>query len=255
MTRATIPATVPEASEIAAAPIAELAPVALPRAADAVVRALTDALRSGSLSLGQRLPPERDLATQFGVSRPVLREALDQLRRVGVLESRRGNGGGVFVRSLTLPTHLLTERTDLDRADLLAALEARRCVETACHLLAAERAGAADLDALARLVEELRAATGAPEEFIELDVRFHLRLAAAAGNPTLERFLGTVFRDLAAARTRYPTGYGSMEAAIAFQQDTLDAIRAGERAAVLAAVDRHLAGLEEHFLGHRLPPG
>lgn len=244
-------------ADIEPAPVAPIATrVAVPRASDAVIRALTDALRSGSLPLGQRLPPERDLAAQFGVSRPVLREALDQLRRVGVLEVRRGNGGGVFIRSLTLPTHLLTQRTELDRSDLLAALEARRCVETTCHLLAAERATPDDLAALAQLVERLRETTDDPEHFIELDVHFHLRIAAAAGNPTLERFLAEVFRDLAAARARYPTGYGSMSAAIAFQERTLDAIRSGERAAVVAALEEHLGGLEEHFLGHLLtePP-
>jgi GntR family transcriptional regulator, transcriptional repressor for pyruvate dehydrogenase complex len=239
--------------DLAAAPLRLLPRVAIPRASDAVVRTLIDALRGGSLSLGQRLPPERELATQLGVSRPVLREALERLRDVGVVESRRGNGGGIFVRNLVLPTHLLTERTELDRADLLETLEARRCVETACHVLAAERAGPDDLAALAGLVADLRQATDAPEDFVELDTRFHLRLAATARNATLAGALTTIFRDLAAARGRYPKGYGSMEAAIAFQAETLDAVRSGRRARVLAAADRHLAGLEEHFLGHRLP--
>ncbi len=226
--------------------------MAVPRAADAVTRALTDAIRAGELGVGEQLPPERDLAVRLGVSRPVLREAVEQLRAVGVLESRRGNGGGVFVRSLTLPTHLLTDRAELDRAGLAEVLEARRAIETSCHLLAAERADAADLAALAQLVAELEAATGEPEEFIEADVRFHLRIAAAARNPVLTRFLGEIFRDLASARTRFPTGYGSMEAAIGYQQRTLESIRSGNPQLVQAAVDEHLAGLEEHFLGHRL---
>lgn len=240
------------ASDLDTVPLDALPRVTLPRASDAVVHALIDALRGGALTVGQRLPPERELAAQLGVSRPVLREALERLRGVGVLESRRGNRGGVFVRNLALPTHLLTERTDLDRADLTEALEARRAVETACHVLAADRATPADLDALAALVAALREATDAPQDFIELDTRFHLRIAAAARNPTLATVLTTIFRDLAAARGRYPSGYGSMEAAIAFQEETLDAIRSRRRARVLAAADHHLAGLEEHFLGHRL---
>lgn len=229
-----------------------IAPIALPRAADAVTRALIDALRSGDLSVGERLPPGRDLAVQLGVSRPVLREAVDQLQAVGVLESRRGNGGGVFVRSLTLPTSLLTDRTLVDRADIAEVLEARRAIETTCHLLAAERAGADDLAVLTRLVSELEAATSDPTEFIEIDVRFHLRLAAAGRNPKLGGFLAEVFRDLAAVRARYPTGYGSIEAAIGYQKRSLEAVLSGDPELVQAAAGDHLAGLEEHFLGRRL---
>lgn len=228
-------------------------PLALPRAADAVTRTLIDALRRGELVVGEQLPPGRELAARMGVSRPVLREAIEQLQAVGVLESRRGNGGGVFVRSLTLPTHLLTDRNLDDPRDLVEALEARRTIETSCHLLACERAGDDDLRALAGLVVDLEAATGDPQAFIELDVRFHLRVAAAAQNPTLMAFLAEIFRDLASARARYPTGYGSMEAAIGYQQRTLEAIRSGDPQLVRAAADEHLAGLEEHFLGHRLP--
>jgi len=230
----------------------DLSPVDVPRASDAVVRALVDHLRAGALRPGTRLPPERDLAARLGVSRPVLREAVDQLRRVGLVEARRGNGGGIYVAGRTIPTHLLTERTELDRADVLEALEARRTVETTCHVLAARRATGDDLEALAILVDELRGATDSPDLFIEMDTQFHLRVAAAARNPTLERFLAEVFRDLAAARSRYPAGYGSMEAAIAFQEATLEAIRSGSEPRVHQEVDRHLAGLEEHFLGHAL---
>ena len=90
-------------------------------------------------------------------------------------------------------------------------------------------------------------------DWSQLDVRFHLRVAATAHNPTLMTFLAEIFRDLASARTRYPTGYGSMEAAIGYQRRTLEAIRSGDPEIVRAAADDHLAGLEEHFLGHRLP--
>jgi DNA-binding GntR family transcriptional regulator len=89
----------------------------------------------------------------------------------------------------------------------------------------------------------------APEDFIELDVRFHLRLAALSENLPLERFLATVFRNLAAVRAEYPVGYGDMDTAISYQLDTVAALRAGDPEQVLGSMDRHLAGLEGHFLG------
>ena len=70
------------------------------------------------------------------------------------------------------------------------------------------------------------------QAFIELDVRFHLRIAGASDNRHLEHFRAIIFRDLAAARSRYPIEYGSMEAARLLQQDTLDALRSRERARV-----------------------
>lgn len=213
------------------------------------MRALIDGIRAGVAPPGTRLPRDQELAAHFGVSRPVVREAIDQLRRAGIVEVRRGNRGGVFIRSLAIPTELLTGRTDLGLEDIRQLLEARRTIETTCALLAAERAGDADLDALEELAEGLTETRTRPEDFIELDVRFHLRIAALSGNGRLEAFLAAVFRDLAAIRSRYPVEYGDMETAIGYQRDTVAALRTRDPEVVLESMDRHLTGLEGHFLG------
>jgi GntR family transcriptional repressor for pyruvate dehydrogenase complex len=223
-----------------------------PRAADAVVRALIDGIRSGVVAPGERLPRAEEFAEAFGVSRLVVREALDQLRRAGVINVRRGSGGGAFLASLDIPTSLLTDRGTLDRQDLRDLLEARRALETTCALLAGERATPESLADLEDLVQRLEQATGDPTAFIELDVHFHLRLAAAAGNRELARLLAMVFRDLAVVREGYPIEFGDMQRAIEYQRETLDAVASGDRASVRAAIDRHLAALERHFLGTQL---
>lgn len=214
--------------------------------------ALVDGIRAGIAPPGTRLPRDQELAGRFGVSRPVVREALDRLRRAGIVEVRRGNRGGVFVRSLAIPTQLLTERTRLGLEEIRQLLEARRTIETTCALLAAERATGDDLDALRDLAVGLEEMRDAPGDFIELDVRFHLRIAAASANGPLERSLATVFRDLAAVRADYPVGYGDMATAIGYQLDTLSALETREPEVVLASLDRHLAGLEGHFLGRSI---
>ena len=238
---------------MASEPVADVAAfpeLLLPRASDAVLRALIDGIRNGAAEPGTRLPRDFELARWFGVSRLVVREALDLLRRAGIVDVRRGKGGGVVVRGLAIPTDLLTPRTGLANEEIRQLLEARRTIETTCALLATERATGADLDDLesvARLLEEARAA---PEDFIELDVRFHLRIAALSSNQPLADFLAVVFRDLAAVRGHYPVGYGDMDTAIGYQLDTVQALRTREPEAVLASMDRHLRGLEGHFLGH-----
>jgi GntR family transcriptional repressor for pyruvate dehydrogenase complex len=220
----------------------------LPRASDAVMRALVDGLRTAAAPPGARLPRDLELAARFGVSRPVVREALDLMRRAGIVDVRRGSRGGVFVRALTIPTELLTPRTDLDLEEIRQLLEARRTIETTCALLAAERGSDEELDELEALAGELEGARADPDGFIELDVRFHLRIAAVSGNAPLQRALASVFRELAAVRARYPIAYGDMSTAISYQLDTVAALRTRDPEEVLASLDRHLGGLEGHFL-------
>lgn len=225
------------------------------------MRALVDGIRAGAAPPGTRLPRDVELAARFGVSRPVVREAIDLLRRAGIVDVRRGNRGGVFVRSLAIPTELLTERTRLGLEEIRQLLEARRTVETTCALLAAERSADDDLAELGALARRLDDVRETPEDFIELDVRFHLRLAALSENRALEGFLATIFRSLAAVRVEYPVGYGDMDTAIGYQLDTVAALSTGDPERVLESMDRHLGGLEGHFLGQGIelrrvrPPG
>ncbi len=97
---------------------ADFPPIELPRAADLVVRALVDGIRAGSITPGSRLPRDHELAARFGVSRPVVRDALDQLRRAGILDVRRGSTGGAFVRAIAIPHALLTDRDALEGEEL-----------------------------------------------------------------------------------------------------------------------------------------
>jgi len=222
------------------------------RAADVVTQALLDGIRAGVVEIGTRLPRDTDLGNRFGVSRLVVREALDRLRRAGVLEIRKGPGGGAFVRSLSIPTELLTERTALALEEIRELLEARRALEWTGALLAVRHADDDDLATLERLVDQLDASQDDPLEFIELDVQFHLRLAASSGNAYLRRWLAEVFRSLAAARSGYPVGFGDMATAIGYQGDTLAALRARDLGRLSRSLDVHLGGLEEHFLGRRI---
>jgi GntR family transcriptional repressor for pyruvate dehydrogenase complex len=172
-------------------------------------------------------------------------------RSVEKREARAGRRGSradrVDERSPVIPTALLTDRAELPDQEVAHLLESRRTIEMSCARLAALRASDDDLAALEGLVRELGETRAEPEAFIEADVRFHLRLAAASGNPYLASFLREVFRRLAATRSAYPTRYASMAAAEAYQQHTLDALQTRRPAAVAVSMDRHLAALEEHF--------
>ena len=146
----------------------------------------------GELQAGQRLPAERDLAAQLGLSRPSLREAIRALIALNILESRHGEG--TFVSSLE--PDLLTEPIDfvlqVNDGGLRALFEARRVLEAGVAALAAQRATDLELAELDDFVKRGRAKLGDAEAFIEHDVEFHERIRRMARSPVLASMLGSV---------------------------------------------------------------
>ena len=156
-------------------------PVRAPTTFEKTVERLGTAIRTGVLVPGTKLPPERQLADQMGISRSTLRQALTTLVQSGHLTSARGRTGGTFVAERPP----LSERDDdpLGR-DARAVLDHRLAIEVGAVILAAERAGDADLDALDELVERM-AASDDFEHYRRADIRFHIGVAEAAHSPHL----------------------------------------------------------------------
>ena len=146
----------------------------------------------GDLQAGQRLPAERDLAAQLGLSRPSLREAIRALIALNILESRHGEG--TFVSSLE--PDLLTEPIDfvlqVNDGGLSALFEARRVLEAGVAGLAAQRATDLELAELDDFVKRGRGKLADAEAFIEHDVEFHERIRRMARSPVLASMLGSV---------------------------------------------------------------
>lgn len=151
-----------------------------------VVRRLTDAIALGLLPDAEQLPGELDLAGIFGVSTVTVREALSVLRAEGLIETRRGRGGGSFVRTPEDGiSHMARRRLDgfslselRDLGDVYAAV----CGASAA--LAARRASPEDVARLRRVAEALASAE-LPDARRRADAHFHIEVAAAAQSPRL----------------------------------------------------------------------
>jgi GntR family transcriptional repressor for pyruvate dehydrogenase complex len=160
------------------------------RLADAIVEQLETMILEGTLKPGERLPAERALAEQLGVSRPSLREAIQRLAARGLLTSRQG--GGNFVTeslgsSFSDPLITLLENRPEAQKDLL---EFRRTLEGDCAYYAAIRATAVDKAHLKSAYEKLQACYSAGEnedvrEEGAADAQFHLAIAEASHNVVL----------------------------------------------------------------------
>jgi len=160
------------------------------RLSDDIVEQLEGMILEGTLKSGERLPAERALAEQFGVSRPSLREAIQKLVAKGLLISRQG-GGNYVVESLGSTfsdplLHLLENNPEAQR-DLL---EFRQTLEASCAYYAALRATEVDRERLTAAFEELQDCYTRSDEVSRAeegatDARFHLAIAEASHNAVL----------------------------------------------------------------------
>ena len=160
------------------------------RLSDDIVEQLEGMILEGTLKSGERLPAERALAEQFGVSRPSLREAIQKLAAKGLLVSRQG-GGNYVVDSLGSTfsdplLHLLESNPEAQR-DLL---EFRQTLEASCAYYAALRATEVDRERLTAAFEALQDCYARADEVSRVeegaaDARFHLAIAEASHNAVL----------------------------------------------------------------------
>src|SRR6188474_2199105 len=138
-----------------------------------VVTQLREMIHRGDLRPGDRLPPERDLAKQLGVSRPTLRAGISSLAAVGVLQPRRG--AGTFVVEAEGPPSLdssaLRLMASLQRFSPAEMFEARRSLEMAIAALAAERATGEEMAQMSEEIAEMFASLDDPEQFLVHDMR------------------------------------------------------------------------------------
>jgi GntR family transcriptional repressor for pyruvate dehydrogenase complex len=157
---------------------------------DEAITKLRNMIQSGELPPGSRLPPENQLATQMGLSRSGVREAVKVLESARVLEVRRGDG--TFVTSLA--PRLLLEGVGfavelLQGETLLEVMEVRRLLEPAATGVAALRISEAELDEVAQLLDRMRKARDDAEELMQADVAFHHTVISSTGNETLTSLL------------------------------------------------------------------
>jgi len=157
------------------------------RAFEEVASQIRDQLSSGALVPGDRLPPERELARQFDLSRNTVREALRSLEMAGILEFRKGMHGGAFVRE-GHGSAVIAGFTDLFRLGMFEPehlKEARLLVGMAVTRAACRRATEGDIAALRANLEASDAAVreGRTAERMRLGLEFHRQLAKGSGNP------------------------------------------------------------------------
>ena len=225
-------------------PGVDLAPIRSTRIYEEIVRQIKTMIGEGRLKSGDQLPPERDLAEKFLVSRTSVREALRALESVGLIEIRPGEG--TFVRevsvdSLVEPLALVL----LSQREMIAELfEARRLLEPAIAGLAARRATKDEVQEMERILEMQAAEIARGNTGLAQDAAFHAAIGTAAHNRAITRIVHAVMDLLAQSREESLSTPGRPTRSHEDHQRILGAIRAGDAAAAEHAMLDHVVAVE-----------
>ena len=197
---------------------------------------------SGGLEPGERLPPERELCERLGVSRTVVREALNLLEARGLISIEHGRGAVVSGGNTDAVRDALEVVLRVRPKVLWELLEMRAILEVGISGLAAERATEEDTDAMRVQLERMAALIDVPEGYVDADVEFHALLARAARNGVLLTMLEPIVDLLRASRrvsaSRRP---GSALRALGEHEEILRRVEAGDAGGAEREMRAHLA--------------
>lgn len=213
-------------------------------------RQIADQLRAliakGEFAVGARLPAERDLARQLGVSRPSVREALIALEVEGWVEVRTGSG--VYVLDRTQRAAAPVASTEWGPLELIRA---RRVVEGETAAIAARTARRKDIEAMTRAIERMRGLADRNVMPLDGDRAFHLAIVECCGNAVLAETVqgfwdsrrGPIFTRLGG----YFESVKSWRSAIAEHEAIRDAIAAHDAEGARAAMHAHMDKSHQRF--------
>ncbi|MGC1339652.1 MAG: FadR/GntR family transcriptional regulator [Candidatus Binataceae bacterium] len=229
-----------------------------PRAFEEIANQIRSELADRRLRAGDRLPPERMLAEQFGVSRNTLREALRSLENAGLLRLQKGATGGAFVRESTGDA-IITGLRDMFHLGAIAPehlTEARVLIESIAVRAACERATAEDVDALKANLAAAETSARAKADFyaqaaIHLD--FHRIIARATKNPVMVIVMEALIDVMqhfihAIGQTRNPWVLPS-------RRRFMKHFAAGDCDAAVTEMEQHLERLNRHYLSLKKEKG
>lgn len=209
---------------------------------DQVKDGITAYIQQNNLGPGDSLPSENHLAEAFGVSRPVIREALKALEGEGWVEMVTGKSAVIKPMSSTVLRRYFERAVTLDEATFRDLTEVRRGLEVQSVRLAAQRYSDEHLAALERIFDRMRQHTTDHEQFADDDVQFHLEIASASGNQLLYHLIDSLrgaLREAALNGVRYRATRNQQQIILTRHAAILQALRARDPEQAQQAMHDH----------------
>jgi GntR family transcriptional repressor for pyruvate dehydrogenase complex len=223
-------------------------PVKRSRIYEHIVEQIRALIREGRWAPGDQIPPERELAERFRVSRTSVREALRALELQGVIESRQG--GGTFVRTADTEALVppLAAAIMRGRRELSEVLEVRELIEPGIARSAAARATLEHVSEMESLVERQRQCIAEGRSFVDEDTAFHYTLARAADNNILLRLHNLILDLLRESRQSYLHVPDRPQTSLRGHEAILAAVKAHDAEAAYAASLAHITEVKEGIM-------
>ena len=221
------------------------------RVCESVAEQIRQAIFDGQLEPGHKLPPEREMASQFQTSRVALREALRALEQEGMIDIKRGFGGGAFVADFDGALRALTDSLNtvvkLGQAKSGHLTEVRTILEPEMARLATQRASAADLDAMESVVlaqeEELRSGVLTRKR----DMEFHGLVASACNNPVLTIVVGAIDDSIRDPILRSKLTYDMRARVVGYHRSVFQAIHSRDPEEAYRIMKEHVVAVQNHL--------
>lgn len=207
-----------------------------------IAKSIRDAILSGEMNVDERLPSESDLADQFEVSRPTVREALKRLAAQNLIRTKRGATGGAFVRRLSYEEsyaqHITTSTLllSMNAVDFETACEARFALERACIPLSASRRTTDHLATMRAEIDRQGQSGLSDERFCDSDVAFHRALVDGANNPVLSYQLAGAVEAMQPLMNMITFTQRNRDRIVSLHKRIADMLEAGDAAAVDSAL-------------------
>ena len=217
------------------------------QATEQVVSRVYELIKHDALKPGDRLPPERELAKQLGISRPSLRAGLSSLISMGVLQSRQGAGTFIVDGPPALDSEPLRLLAALHGFSFEHMFETRSFLEVGAAGLAAERATGEQLATMSEEIAEMFGALKDPQQFLVHDIAFHRAVAAASGNPTLATLVQMVSAILYQRRRETIARAHDFNEALELHRLVYRAIRAHKPDEAREAMREHIVRAQRAF--------
>jgi GntR family transcriptional repressor for pyruvate dehydrogenase complex len=216
-------------------------PIHSGRLYEQIVAQIEERILNGELHPGDRLPAERELAEQFGVSRTAIREAMKALMQSGLVVIQPGRG--TFVSDST--SRVVRNSIDMlvrvgNETGIKDLIEVREILEPEIAALAAVRASSEDIQSMEEAIKAMDQAMDDPDTFIEADLDFHLALAQGSNNALIPVLIDSLVELLREHRIRAASVEGGLERGQPYHKIILDAVKSSDANAARDSMRAHL---------------
>jgi GntR family transcriptional repressor for pyruvate dehydrogenase complex len=216
-----------------------------------IIKQIREAIISGKLKPGDRLPPEKRLLAEFGVSRYTLRESLSSLESMGLIGIQKGAGGGPVVREVDMQVtrEAIANFLYFQKPSIKDLSEVRKLIEPDLARTAATTLSAEDLQYLSSLNQACRDTLARGEEIIggEHEIDFHIHLARKSGNPVLMMILDFVNKLLVELKLECKPGSEFSWDVIDAHDRILQALQSRNGDLAAQAMYEHVCQVEEEI--------